>query len=177
MSTSPATNRPALSGNLANKSAAELLATPVQFLKGVGPDRAKLMERLGLRTAADVLFNFPRDYQDLTDLRSIEQLEEDKLQSVRGSGGGNRTAQHRHGAVDGGGARAMRAAVPAGGVVQHAVHGRQVSPGAGSAALGQAAAEGAAVGNGPSARAVDRCGRRRCAERRIVAGVCADRRG
>ncbi len=66
MSTSPATNRPALSGNLANKSAAELLATPVQFLKGVGPDRAKLMERLGLRTAADVLFNFPRDYQDLT---------------------------------------------------------------------------------------------------------------
>ena len=56
----------------------------MQFLKGVGPDRAKLLERMGLRTAADVLFNFPRDYQDLTDLRSIEVLEEDKLQSVRG---------------------------------------------------------------------------------------------
>jgi len=67
------------------KSPAELLATPVQFLKGVGPDRAKLLERLDLRTAADVLFNFPRDYQDLTDLRSIDRLEEDKLQSVRGS--------------------------------------------------------------------------------------------
>ena len=51
------------------RTAAEQLATPVQFLKGVGPDRAKLLERLGLRTAADVLFNFPRDYQDLTDLR------------------------------------------------------------------------------------------------------------
>ncbi len=81
MSTSSATNR---AGNYA-KSAAEQLATPVQFLKGVGPDRAKLMERLGLRTAADVLFNFPRDYQDLSDLRPIEQLEEDKLQSVRGT--------------------------------------------------------------------------------------------
>lgn len=69
----------------AKKSPAELLATPVQFIKGVGPDRAKLLERLGLRTAADVLFNFPRNYQDLTDLRSIDHLEEDKLQSVRGT--------------------------------------------------------------------------------------------
>ena len=68
-----------------NKPAAELLATPVQFVKGVGPDRAKLLERIGLRTAADVLFNFPRDYQDLSDLRSIDALEEDKLQSVRGT--------------------------------------------------------------------------------------------
>src|SRR6476660_378512 len=68
-----------------HKSATELLATPVQFIKGVGPDRAKLLERLELRTAADVLFNFPRDYQDLTDLRSIDQLEENKLQSVRGT--------------------------------------------------------------------------------------------
>ncbi len=68
-----------------NRSPAELLSTPVQFLKGVGPDRAKLLERIGLRTAADVLFNFPRDYQDLTDLRTIERLEEDKLQSVRGT--------------------------------------------------------------------------------------------
>jgi ATP-dependent DNA helicase RecG len=70
---------------LPSKSAAELLATPVQFLKGVGPDRAKLLERIGLHTAADVLFNFPRNYQDLTDLRSIDRLEDDKLQSVRGT--------------------------------------------------------------------------------------------
>ncbi len=80
MTETPITDRPALP----NKSVAELLATPVQFLKGVGPDRAKFLERLGLRTTADVLFNFPRDYQDLTDLRTIDKLEEDKLQSVRG---------------------------------------------------------------------------------------------
>jgi ATP-dependent DNA helicase RecG len=65
------------------KSAAELLATPVQFLKGVGPDRGNLLERLGIRNAGELLFFFPRDYQDLTDLRTIDKLEEDKLQSVR----------------------------------------------------------------------------------------------
>jgi ATP-dependent DNA helicase RecG len=48
--------------------------TPVQFLRGVGPQRAELLDRLGLRTARDVLFNFPRDYQDLTDLRSVADL-------------------------------------------------------------------------------------------------------
>ena len=40
--------------------------------------------RLGLFTARDVLFYFPRDYQDFTDQREIGQLEEGKLQSVRG---------------------------------------------------------------------------------------------
>jgi ATP-dependent DNA helicase RecG len=62
----------------------QLLATPVQFLKGVGPARAELLERMGLHTARDVLFLFPRDYQDLSDEREVDQLEEGKLQSVRG---------------------------------------------------------------------------------------------
>ena len=84
--TSPTVSNPlAHSSSAANSAALEALATPVQFLKGVGPDRAKLLEKLELRTAADVLFNFPRDYQDLTDVRSIDALEEDKLQSVRGT--------------------------------------------------------------------------------------------
>ena len=67
------------------KSPTEQLATPVQFLPGVGPQRAEMLEKLGLATAGDVLFFFPRDYQDLTDLRKIAELEEDKLQTVRGT--------------------------------------------------------------------------------------------
>ncbi len=63
---------------------AQLLATPVQFLKGVGPARAELLERLGLHAVRDVLFFFPRNYQDLSDERDVDQLEEGKLQSVRG---------------------------------------------------------------------------------------------
>jgi ATP-dependent DNA helicase RecG len=63
---------------------AQLLATPVQFLKDVGPARAELLDRMGLHTARDLLFCFPRDYQDFSDEREVEQLEEGKLQSVRG---------------------------------------------------------------------------------------------
>lgn len=66
------------------KSAAELLATPVQFLKGVGPQRAELLERLGLRAARDLVFFFPRDYQDLTELSRVADLTEGDLVRLRG---------------------------------------------------------------------------------------------
>ena len=36
---------------------------PVRFLKGVGPRREKLLERLGVRTAGDLLLTLPRDYR------------------------------------------------------------------------------------------------------------------
>lgn len=60
------------------------LHTPVQFLKGVGPARAELLRRLGLETACDLLFFFPRDYEDTGDWRDIGNLEEGKLQTVVG---------------------------------------------------------------------------------------------
>ena len=63
---------------------ADLLTNPVQYIKGVGPARAELLSKLKLRTARDVLFYFPRDYQDLTDLRSVVDFEEDRLLSVHG---------------------------------------------------------------------------------------------
>jgi ATP-dependent DNA helicase RecG len=65
------------------KSAAELLATPVQFIKGVGPQRAELLDKLGLRTARDLVFYFPRDYQDLTELAGIEDLQEGQTVRMR----------------------------------------------------------------------------------------------
>ena len=67
------------------RSPAQRLATPIEYLKGVGPQRAELLDRLGLRTVGDVLFFLPRGYEDLTDQRTVDQLEEDKLQSVRGT--------------------------------------------------------------------------------------------
>jgi ATP-dependent DNA helicase RecG len=60
------------------------LGTPVEFIRGIGPGRAALLERLGLRTASHLLFNFPRDYTDLSEERTIENLVEGQLQSVRG---------------------------------------------------------------------------------------------
>ncbi len=63
---------------------AEVLATPVEFVRGVGPQRAALLHRLDVRTAADLIFFFPRDYEDLTDRREIAALDEDHVQTVRG---------------------------------------------------------------------------------------------
>ncbi len=38
------------------------LATPVQYLKGVGPARAAVFDKLGVRTVGDLLEYFPRDW-------------------------------------------------------------------------------------------------------------------
>jgi len=78
-----AANQPQAGGQR-QKTPAELLATPVQYLKGVGPQRGELLAKLELHYAQDVLFYFPRDYEDLSDLRAIADLEEDKPVSVRG---------------------------------------------------------------------------------------------
>jgi ATP-dependent DNA helicase RecG len=63
---------------------AEVLATPVEFIRGVGPQRAELLHRLDVRTAADLIFLFPRDYEDLSDRREIADLDEEHVQTVRG---------------------------------------------------------------------------------------------
>ncbi|MEO8497862.1 MAG: ATP-dependent DNA helicase RecG [Planctomycetota bacterium] len=68
----------------ADKSPAEQLLTPVQYLKGVGPQRAELLERLGLRRAVDLLFYFPRGYEDVSELRAVPQLQENVPASVCG---------------------------------------------------------------------------------------------
>ncbi|MDD5629892.1 MAG: ATP-dependent DNA helicase RecG, partial [Elusimicrobia bacterium] len=43
-----------------------LLAQSVQYLKGVGPRRALALQRLGIKSVADLLHDFPRDWQDRT---------------------------------------------------------------------------------------------------------------
>jgi ATP-dependent DNA helicase RecG len=62
----------------------EALQQPVQFLKGVGPARAEQLRRLGINTIGDLLFHFPRRYDDLSDVRPISALVAGKLQTVRG---------------------------------------------------------------------------------------------
>ncbi|HVT28532.1 MAG TPA: DEAD/DEAH box helicase, partial [Lacipirellulaceae bacterium] len=63
---------------------AEVLATPVEFVRGVGPQRAAMLARLGVRSAGDLVFLFPRDYEDLSDRREIGDLDEEHVQTVRG---------------------------------------------------------------------------------------------
>ena len=42
------------------------LTSPVKFLKGVGPKRAEALQRLGIRTAGDLLYHVPHRYLDAT---------------------------------------------------------------------------------------------------------------
>ena len=48
--------------------------TPITALAGVGERMAERLERLGLRTVADVLFHLPLRYQDRTRVRRIGEL-------------------------------------------------------------------------------------------------------
>ena len=60
------------------------LMQDVQYLKGVGPSRAQLFAKLGIRRVEDLLFYFPRDYDDLSDIRTIAELSAGTLQTVQG---------------------------------------------------------------------------------------------
>jgi ATP-dependent DNA helicase RecG len=48
--------------------------THVQYVKGVGPARSKLLKRLGIETLEDILFYFPWRYEDRKDLQKICSL-------------------------------------------------------------------------------------------------------
>jgi ATP-dependent DNA helicase RecG len=51
------------------------LATPLQYIKGVGPQRARLLERKGLTTVEDALFFIPIRHEDRTRLTPLRALQ------------------------------------------------------------------------------------------------------
>ena len=55
-----------------------------QYVKGVGPRRAELLERLGVRTVRDLLMLFPRDYQDRTHIVPVAELKPGMTATVKG---------------------------------------------------------------------------------------------
>jgi ATP-dependent DNA helicase RecG len=60
------------------------LDTPVQYLKGVGPVRARLLRKLGVETAEDLLRYFPRDWQDRRRLARVAELTPGETATVAG---------------------------------------------------------------------------------------------
>lgn len=55
-------------------SRADWLSTPLQFIKGVGPRRARDLERVGLSTVEDFLLRFPLRYEDRATLTPVGKL-------------------------------------------------------------------------------------------------------
>jgi ATP-dependent DNA helicase RecG len=60
------------------------LATPLQFLKGVGPRRAADLEHAGLLTVEDLLYRFPLRYEDRSRLQPIGSLKAGQTAAVSG---------------------------------------------------------------------------------------------
>lgn len=54
----------------------------VQFLKGVGPARADLFRRLEVETVRDLLYLFPRGYEDRSDVCPVLKLESGEKQTI-----------------------------------------------------------------------------------------------
>ncbi len=59
-------------------------STPVQFLKGVGPARAAVFEKLGVRTVEDLLNYFPRDWVFVPEPVAIKRLVHDQTSAIVG---------------------------------------------------------------------------------------------
>src|SRR5207253_6209338 len=62
----------------------DVLATPLQYLKGVGPRRGADLEHAGLVTVEDLLYRFPIRYEDRSRLQPIASLKPGQPASVAG---------------------------------------------------------------------------------------------
>jgi len=60
------------------------LAAPVASLRGVGPERAAQLARLGLNTVGDLLLHRPRRYEDRRHFKAIAELQPGEAATARG---------------------------------------------------------------------------------------------
>ena len=70
--------------NEAQIKAPLVASTPLQYIPGIGTNRVELFAKLGIRRAIDLLFLFPRSYQDIAPYQSITELESGFRASVIG---------------------------------------------------------------------------------------------
>lgn len=59
------------------------LSAPIRYLKGIGPKRAKTFSKLGIQTVEDLLYYFPRRYEDRTNFIPIAKLKEGEIATIK----------------------------------------------------------------------------------------------
>lgn len=57
---------------------------PIQYIKGVGPQRAKLLNKLGIKTVKDALYYLPCRYEDRSAIKKISELTYGNTETVSG---------------------------------------------------------------------------------------------
>jgi len=61
----------------------KLCNIPIRYLKGIGPQRAKVFNRAGIANIEDLLYYFPHRYEDRTALNTISQVEEGQVYTLK----------------------------------------------------------------------------------------------
>ena len=56
----------------------------IQFVKGIGPKRAEKLQKLNIFTLKDLIYYFPRQYEDRSVVKKISQLENEDKVSIKG---------------------------------------------------------------------------------------------
>ena len=64
--------------------AEDVLQMPLQYLKGVGPRKAADLKKAGLNSVEDLLFRFPRRYEDRSRLQTIISLKPGQTAAISG---------------------------------------------------------------------------------------------
>lgn len=59
--------------------------TSIQYIKGVGPARAVIFARLGIETVEDLMYFFPRRYEDRRTITPIAQVQVGESQTIIGN--------------------------------------------------------------------------------------------
>lgn len=75
------------------------LDSPVTVLLGIGPSHAKRFKRLGVETIRDLLYLFPRRYNDFSSLKTINQLEYGEEVTIIGTVWETKARETRKGGV------------------------------------------------------------------------------
>ena len=65
--------------------ASDVLQMPLQYLKGVGPRKAADLKKAGLHTVEDLLFRFPRRYEDRSRMQKIISLRPGMTAAISGT--------------------------------------------------------------------------------------------
>lgn len=73
------------------------LNTPVQYLKGIGPVRAKSFAACGVNVIEDLLYYFPRRYEDRSNFTGIAELKVGQVYTIKAQvlAGGQRNSWRR----------------------------------------------------------------------------------
>ena len=54
----------------------KILENEVRFLRGVGPEKAKLLNKLGIEKIEDLITYFPREYEDRSMAKKVSELKD-----------------------------------------------------------------------------------------------------